>query len=112
MSSTKTVENEFTPGPYVARFSRTYSGGQYDIVADNGRINIAETISGPHEANARLLAASPDLLRELQNMVALWEICGDLSDADETTDFIVNHYDEVDTAIEAIRNALGQNDGS
>lgn len=65
-----TSSEDHTPGPWHT--SSTHSGAAYDIGAANGA-NIA-LVSGPKEngadefkANARLIAAAPELLAALDN---------------------------------------------
>lgn len=58
---------QHTPGAWEAKrdLARNYG---FDITSDNGRKIIAETIGGEHEANARLIAAAPDLLDALERL--------------------------------------------
>lgn len=59
-----------TPGPWVVKPAENEQGG-FDIDSEYG-YHIAETIGGlddEEEANSRLIAAAPDLLAALQEMV-------------------------------------------
>jgi hypothetical protein len=60
-----------TPGPWKAQ-PAGYPTRQWDIVADNGRRNVAETICD-HESNARLIAAAPELLEVVLGIVKWWQ---------------------------------------
>jgi hypothetical protein len=60
--------NKPTPGPWMAR--QMFSGS-WDIAAEDGDgSTIART---KDEANARLIAAAPDLLEACADLVQLWQ---------------------------------------
>ena len=61
-----------TPGPWFAEHHPEDQGGEFTIRASNG-ICVALSVGGTttEEANARLIAATPDLLKALQS-VWLW----------------------------------------
>ena len=55
----------YTPGPWTLYVSREIS-----VCANDGGIYVARVSV---RENARLIAAAPDLLEELRNMVECWE---------------------------------------
>ena len=62
------METKHTPGPWQAK-RNGYSGGQYDVNAQNGRGKlICETSGHDSDANARLISSAPDLLWYLQEL--------------------------------------------
>ena len=54
------LKGKFTPGPW--RNERGSGAYGRNVTADNGRRIVCETICSDHDANARLIAAAPDLL--------------------------------------------------
>lgn len=69
------TQDKHTPGPWVAKFAGDRGvEGRYDIDATNG-IFIAETLGGmsggcgEQAANARLIAAAPEMLAALRQAV-------------------------------------------
>jgi len=68
--------------------------------------NIAIVYDG--KKHGPMIAAAPDMLRELANMAALWQAMGDMNRADEIGDFLTNNYDEIDSALAAIARAKGE----
>lgn len=66
-----------TAGPWEVRFrfgrQTTVSGRQRYPICDTGTAPVVEANHGREEANARLIAAAPDLLEALQWLVATTE---------------------------------------
>ena len=97
--STKTTEAaRHTPGPWHA-----YSGLGVDVVnADEGRIEVVELRSQPPDtrvANARLIAAAPDMLEVCEELLKAYNI--DICDA-------IAYKPAVEMARAAIAKARGQ----
>lgn len=68
-TETKRTQGRFTPGPWRAKRTE-YSAGNWDILAFVGREHpICQTSCYDAEANARLIAAAPDLLEALRALV-------------------------------------------
>ena len=65
------TETKHTPGQWKAQ-PAGYPTRQWDIVTDNGRRTVAETICD-HEQNARLIAAAPELLEVVLGIVEWWQ---------------------------------------
>ena len=61
-----------TPGPWYAHGTRVSTWETQDEIDFHGDEVIAET---GFNANARLIAAAPDLYEALRNLVADWERC-------------------------------------
>ena len=94
------MPNSFTPGPWRAEFPdeisvRDADGGRIAILANlKGRLGMkGRRDTSEVEANARLIAAAPDLLEALQEMVRT---------------FAKNHPLAVDVARAAIARATGE----
>ena len=94
------MPNSFTPGPWRAEFPdeisvRDADGGRIAILANlKGRLGMkGRRDTSEVEANARLIAAAPDLLEALQEMVRT---------------FAKNHALAVDVARAAIARATGE----
>lgn len=68
--------SKFTPGPW--KIGAPPPNGEQTIGAQQGlMVAVATTGSGvPTEANARLIAAAPDLLEALIDAVCALECCG------------------------------------
>lgn len=115
---------QHTPGPWVFE-QQPYSSSSYYIRGHDLRTgrtmtwgkgavaHIPRSTVMPMEANARLIAAAPDLLDALQGMLAIvsdslgvagYHLNGDTAGWDE--------FDEVDAAREAIAKATGQEGGA
>ncbi len=88
-----------TPGPWQFRFTKDYvlsSQGRNPIYAVNGlegdSVAVCKAVLAPNEANARLIAAAPELLKALLTIQEQsWMLPRNLREADE--------WKEVDTAI-------------
>jgi hypothetical protein len=94
------MTNKHTPGPWRYWHEDGYCG---ELNAPNGSL-IAAFESEPHEANARLIAAAPDLLEALQNAHALLQ----------ATLFIINDNEARDIAkqqLDANRAAIAKATG-
>jgi hypothetical protein len=86
------VNAQFTPGPWLHR-RNGYSGGQYDVHADNGRGHlICETSGHDADGNARLIAAAPDLATACRLALGVLRAGED--------------YDSDERAIDALQSAL------
>jgi hypothetical protein len=57
--------NKHTPGPWRYDYAPGFCG---ELLAANGT-TLAEFVSEPSEANARLIAAAPELLEALQGLL-------------------------------------------
>lgn len=74
--------NKHTPGPWKYGIELSSRSGEWLISFDAGYrgrgICIAETRpgTGHEEANARLIAAAPELLEALEEAVCALEVCG------------------------------------
>jgi hypothetical protein len=99
----------FTPGPWIT----VYQDGYRTLVrTEDNSINVALTGVGPwaqahrqqEEANARLIAAAPDLLRSLKNMCCALNAARDPEAAEL---FAVKIAKTHDAALAAIAKALG-----
>ena len=64
-------ESKHTPGPWTVVRDKTLD--QLSVI--DGRIVIA-AISPPHKANAHLIAAAPELLSELKNLLETIRVIG------------------------------------
>src|SRR5438552_2211842 len=58
-----------TPGPWINRGCDTIEGGDGFTVARNYSDRNAERDTAEHEANARLIAAAPDLFDALRSII-------------------------------------------
>lgn len=84
--------DKHTPGPWV------YEGPRNSIIvwADDGESRICfMTSDGPAEANARLIAAAPDLLKALKEAV-----------------YVAHAYDEHPGWLDAARAAIAKAEGT
>lgn len=94
---------KFTPGPWMVLPS--VQDGQFCILTEHGpRKDIARTYGfpgDPREANARLIAAAPELLEALQALVQRCEFDGIPNDS----------LPAVEAARGAVARALGQSKG-
>lgn len=70
--------SKHTPGPWTVHDDTDISGIEND--PENkciGSVDVAHvylrTVPGRHEANARLIAAAPDLLAVLQDVLSTWD---------------------------------------
>jgi hypothetical protein len=91
-----------TPGPWKAQ-PAGYPTRQWDIVADSGRRNVAETICD-HEANARLIAAAPELLAACEGVLGVLNH-GTPTKEDGTPN---THWKHIDIIRAAIAKATGE----
>ena len=73
------MANEYTPGPWDCR---QWDGPQWIVTSEGPQHFLATTVGGNDEANARLIAAAPELLEALQEYVnsdpehgKFWENC-------------------------------------
>lgn len=103
-----------TPGPWRSDEQETLSGGTVFYIAqdDNAKYtpnysDVSQTCSGElkhiQKANAQLIAAAPELLEALQNIIAGYEhksSCGMFD--------MLCHGDEIESANAAIKKALGE----
>lgn len=71
-----------TPGPWTVGDKRGVWVGPV-VMADDGKRGVA-FVCGESDGNATLIAAAPDLLRELQKMLVMWEAA--INYADERLD--------------------------
>jgi len=106
------TDTQHTPGPWAIEPDAL---GEYSIVTDNGG-TIAD-IYGRNPANARLIAAAPDLLAALERLVTLMHIVGDEPFRNGVTDStgsidegVVIASDWLHDARAAIAEATGQAD--
>lgn len=93
------MSTKHTPGPWVVKPVENEQGG-FDIDSEYG-YHIAETIGGldyEEEANARLIAAAPDLLEALRELL---EACKDAK-------FASDPFDSMPNARTAIAKATGE----
>jgi hypothetical protein len=75
------MENaKHTPGPW--RSERGNGDYGRNVTADNGRRIVCETICAEHEANARLIAAAPELLEALHSILEHSREFGDIEDCE------------------------------
>jgi hypothetical protein len=91
-----------TPGPWVYDSGVFYAQCQLDKNNQTYEYPIAETLSGrpeDEEANARLIAAAPDLLAALEMLLALVE-------TNEARQGFASHQGNV--ARDAIKKAVGK----
>jgi hypothetical protein len=68
-----------TPGPWCVESSLAGDNGFHAIRAAGSGDWIASTWAGPHEANARLIAAAPDLYEALRECVRVYSRVADES---------------------------------
>lgn len=98
-------ENKFTPGPWQASENGFYRMGVRDASGAWMTYKAGEDFMGYEqiEANAKLIAAAPDLLEALETLKR--EII--LSDVD--MDYIASHFQvHLDKAAKAIAKAKGE----
>ena len=89
-------ETEHTPGPWEATdLSEAHwveTNHRWGIFSASRRVAKVEGVGGEYEANARLIAAAPDLLEALKAMVAItndsrgvdgYHLNGDIAEWDE-----------------------------
>ena len=80
--------SKHTPGPWTPEFGEAY---RVRAQQDGGQVAIMMNLKGQHgmagrrtgeevAANARLIAAAPDLLEALKTMLAIWEDGSDAAD--------------------------------
>lgn len=103
-------EIKHTPGPWVA--SETDDFGDITISTEAGGLAIAAVVNGAfmamggkeaeQEANARLIAAAPDLLQSLKSLLAF------VRDHSENGEVIPPYTIEHERAIAAIAKAEGR----
>lgn len=102
--------SEFTPGPWSYRSKEDDDWG---IVRGPDGWVIAQARAGdPYGANARLIAAAPDLYAALKTAGAAIEIFASESryyDADQ--EFAIRHLERARAALTTIRAALAAADG-
>jgi len=76
------MKQEFTPGPWriysdeESRECPSTTHVQADDDEPNGCMSVAMCVGDQHYQNARLIAAAPDLLEELQGMADLFDAWG------------------------------------
>lgn len=96
---------QHTPGPWMVLPS--VDRGQFCILTEHGnRIDIAVTYgfdATPREANARLIAAAPDLLAACKAMVEYQR----LIDSDAPTGLLEAYGNSFESAAAAVAKALG-----
>ena len=101
---------KFTPGPWMVLPS--VQDGQFCILTEHGpRKDIACTYgfpADPREANARLIAAAPELLEALQRLMRHFPPDSDLEVAGWLPREIEAACDAYDAARAAVARALGQ----
>ena len=106
--------SKHTPGPWKAHFEEAY----FVTGPDRGRVAMMMNLKGPHglggrrsgeesAANARLIAAAPDLLEALQRAVA----CGMVPSTSAFEGGAAAHSEQVRTA-DAIRAAIAKATGA
>ena len=103
---------QHTPGPWVYRRSFDSSARRdiWTAADETGHRELVATIpdaDGDHiNADARLIAAAPDLLRELQNCVNVLSLALPLFDDESTDD--KDSREEVGSVLDAARDALAK----
>lgn len=82
-------ENSFTPGPWEARYSDRFDN--YQIFGPGRRgtrpwicNTKCESVPAHHEGNARLIAAAPELLQALRELVELVDDPANDADPEES----------------------------
>lgn len=73
------MSNRHTSGPWSVEPRGNLKARQF---IEAGEFRIAECITRDHEANARLIAAAPDLLAALQDL-ANWLVCWSIASAED-----------------------------
>ena len=96
-----------TPGPWTAR--RMHTGG-WDVFDPRGRDVVTVYGGGveieSREANARLIAAAPDLLDALQKLVALHDtFCARHGNQEDAYNLVATRWADFDAARAAILKA-------
>lgn len=69
--------SKHTPGPWLYDYAPGYCG---ELIALEDGTTLAEFVTEPSEANARLIAAAPDLLDALTDVMNF--VAADLIDSD------------------------------
>ena len=95
-------ELKASPGPWVARDNKVYVGKRFVCEVHAGaELNIAAMVSR-RNANAALIAASPELDNDLQAMCALWvSVCN-------AQGWDPNHVVQYGNALATLKKARGE----
>ena len=96
-----------TPGPWILFLEYNTKGFQKIVGGHWGNINIAQVVKrqsmkDEDEANARLIAVAPELLRIVKTLVAAWEC-----DPDEDSQY----ENLMDKAVGEAREAIAKVEG-
>ena len=96
-----------TPGPWILFLEYNTKGFQKIVGGHWGNINIAQVVKrqsmkDEDEANARLIAVAPELLRIVKTLLASWEC-----DPDEDAQY----EDLMDQAVGEAREAIAKVEG-
>lgn len=104
---TDSTAGAFTPGPWVLDGPDTF--GDFDIAGPDGPLAIAAVVNGEfrrmggkwseHEANARLIAAAPEMYAEMGRLINFVQSVAALCDV---------HYAHLDKALAALAKAEGR----
>ena len=104
------MENKFTPGPWIAGGTKPYKGNEsyiFDtsvpqrlVCQCHGSLDFHTPPLEEQWFNSALIAAAPDLLEALEEMVEALTVAG------ETGGFL--NYDARNKAVAAIKKAKGQ----
>jgi hypothetical protein len=106
------INGDYTPGPWEARTSPL---GECYVFA-RGRIFVDEVRprTGMADADARLIAAAPDLAAEIKRLREALELFADVdnwNDGDEQTNWALYVFDGADNPWEIARAALAKTGG-
>lgn len=104
----KSAATKHAPGPWEVRFrfgrETTVSGRQRYPICDTGTAPLGQANHAREEANARLIAAAPDMLEALKGAIGALEFSRDyhtdLGNAEQAF-----CQDKLDAALNAIRKA-------
>lgn len=102
--------SKHTPGPWSVIFGTDITGIEND--PENGCVGLVDvahvymrTVTGRHEANARLIAAAPELLKALKKLITQFD--SEIHNEYDRTGMLESRLAEANHAREVIAKAEG-----